>query len=154
MPEHPRSDWVGQPQNGPHDRDRFQDDRPDEARPSLRALHHIVLSDATQSRYGNLDRGERLSSILIPAVVPLATGPQSKHGDLAGGAHPEGALCGPPHGGDDRAPRNQGVVACQTISTVGYGDRYPVTNDGRLAGTLIIIVDVGIFGTFTGYLAN
>ena len=41
-----------------------------------------------------------------------------------------------------------------TISTVGYGDRYPVTNNGRLLGTLIIVVGVGIFGTFTGYLAN
>ncbi|WP_246159886.1 potassium channel family protein [Microbacterium rhizomatis] len=41
-----------------------------------------------------------------------------------------------------------------TISTVGYGDQYPVTNLGRLIGALIIIVGVGIFGTFTGYLAN
>lgn len=41
-----------------------------------------------------------------------------------------------------------------TISTVGYGDRFPVTNQGRLFGSLIIIVGVGIFGTFTGYLAN
>ena len=41
-----------------------------------------------------------------------------------------------------------------TISTVGYGDRFPVTNDGRLVGTLIIVIGVGIFGTFTGYLAN
>ena len=41
-----------------------------------------------------------------------------------------------------------------TISTVGYGDRYPVTNDGRIVGSFIIIVGVGIFGTFTGYLAN
>ena len=41
-----------------------------------------------------------------------------------------------------------------TISTVGYGDAFPVTNAGRLVGTLIIIVGVGIFGTFTGYLAN
>jgi hypothetical protein len=41
-----------------------------------------------------------------------------------------------------------------TISTVGYGDRYPVTNQGRVVGSLIIIVGVGIFGTFTGYLAN
>ena len=41
-----------------------------------------------------------------------------------------------------------------TISTVGYGDRYPVTNQGRFFGALIIIVGVGIFGTFTGYLAN
>jgi len=41
-----------------------------------------------------------------------------------------------------------------TISTVGYGDKYPITNAGRLVGTVIIIVGVGIFGTFTGYLAN
>jgi voltage-gated potassium channel len=41
-----------------------------------------------------------------------------------------------------------------TISTVGYGDKYPVTSAGRVTGTLIIIVGVGIFGTFTGYLAN
>lgn len=41
-----------------------------------------------------------------------------------------------------------------TISTVGYGDQFPVTNAGRLIGTLVIVVGVGIFGTFTGYLAN
>lgn len=41
-----------------------------------------------------------------------------------------------------------------TISTVGYGDQYPVTNHGRMLGAVIIIIGVGIFGTFTGYLAN
>jgi len=41
-----------------------------------------------------------------------------------------------------------------TIATVGYGDTFPVTNLGRLLGAMIIIVGVGIFGTFTGYLAN
>jgi voltage-gated potassium channel Kch len=41
-----------------------------------------------------------------------------------------------------------------TISTVGYGDQFPVTNAGREVGALIIVVGVGIFGTFTGYLAN
>ncbi len=41
-----------------------------------------------------------------------------------------------------------------TISTVGYGDQYPVTPLGRLCGTIIIVVGVGIFGTFTGYLAT
>ena len=41
-----------------------------------------------------------------------------------------------------------------TMSTVGYGDLYPVTNLGREMGTVIIVVDVGIFGTLTGYLAN
>jgi voltage-gated potassium channel len=41
-----------------------------------------------------------------------------------------------------------------TISTVGYGDQYPVTTAGRIVGAMIIVVGVGIFGTFTGYLAN
>jgi hypothetical protein len=41
-----------------------------------------------------------------------------------------------------------------TISTVGYGDRYPTTGLGRIWGAVIIIVGVGIFGTFTGFLAN
>ena len=42
----------------------------------------------------------------------------------------------------------------ETISTVGYGDQYPVTNAGRTLGTVIIVIGVGIFGTFTDYLAN
>ena len=41
-----------------------------------------------------------------------------------------------------------------TVTTVGYGDRYPVTNAGRLVGVLIMTVGVGLFGTLTGFLAN
>ncbi len=41
-----------------------------------------------------------------------------------------------------------------TMSTVGYGDQYPVTDLGRLIGTGIIILGVGVFGTLTGFLAN
>jgi len=41
-----------------------------------------------------------------------------------------------------------------TMSTVGYGDTYPVTQLGRLFGALIIVVGVGVFGTLTGFLAN
>jgi voltage-gated potassium channel len=41
-----------------------------------------------------------------------------------------------------------------TMSTVGYGDQYPVTELGRLIGSLIILVGVGVFGTLTGFLAN
>ena len=41
-----------------------------------------------------------------------------------------------------------------TMSTVGYGDQYPITNPGRALGTVIIIIGVGVFGTLTGYLAN
>ncbi|MEX1343567.1 MAG: ion transporter [Candidatus Limnocylindrales bacterium] len=41
-----------------------------------------------------------------------------------------------------------------TMSTVGYGDQFPVTQVGRLIGAFIIVVGVGVFGTLTGFLAN
>jgi len=36
-----------------------------------------------------------------------------------------------------------------TITTVGYGDLFPVTTEGRVVGALLMTAGVGIFGTFT-----
>lgn len=41
-----------------------------------------------------------------------------------------------------------------TIATVGYGDQYPVTNNGRIFASFVMIVGVGLFGVVTGFLAN
>jgi len=41
-----------------------------------------------------------------------------------------------------------------TITTVGYGDQYPVTSWGRFIGVLVLTGGVALFGTLTGYLAN
>ena len=41
-----------------------------------------------------------------------------------------------------------------TITTVGYGDLYPVTNQGRVIGLLVMTLGVGTFGVLTGFLAN
>lgn len=41
-----------------------------------------------------------------------------------------------------------------TISTVGYGDQYPVTTTGRTAGAFLIMSGVLIFTTFTSYLSQ
>jgi voltage-gated potassium channel len=41
-----------------------------------------------------------------------------------------------------------------SITTVGYGDRFPVTDQGRLIGVVTLTVGVGLFGVVTGFLAN
>jgi voltage-gated potassium channel len=41
-----------------------------------------------------------------------------------------------------------------TITTVGYGDKFPVTTEGRVIATLLMTAGVGLFGTFTAYLAS
>lgn len=44
--------------------------------------------------------------------------------------------------------------ALVTVSTVGYGDQFPVTAVGRIIGTFMIIVGVGLFTSLTSYLAS
>lgn len=41
-----------------------------------------------------------------------------------------------------------------TITTVGYGDFYPVTLEGRLVAMVLMTTGVGLFGTFTAYVAS
>ena len=41
-----------------------------------------------------------------------------------------------------------------TITTVGYGDHYPVTNLGRNIGVAVLTIGVGLFGVLTGFMAN
>ena len=41
-----------------------------------------------------------------------------------------------------------------TITTVGYGDRYPVSDGGRIVAAILMIVGVALFGTFTGFVAS
>lgn len=41
-----------------------------------------------------------------------------------------------------------------TITTVGYGDKYPVTTEGRVIAAMLMTVGVGLFGTFTAWVSS
>lgn len=41
-----------------------------------------------------------------------------------------------------------------TITTVGYGDRYPLTLEGRLIAMVLMLCGVGLFGVLSGFVAS
>jgi voltage-gated potassium channel len=41
-----------------------------------------------------------------------------------------------------------------TMTTVGYGDRYPVTPEGRLIAATVMVAGCGVFGLFTAGVAS
>jgi voltage-gated potassium channel len=41
-----------------------------------------------------------------------------------------------------------------TITTVGYGDKYPVTTEGRILGMALMLAGIGMFGALSGLVAS
>jgi voltage-gated potassium channel len=41
-----------------------------------------------------------------------------------------------------------------TVTSVGYGDRYPVTNPGRIVGLFVMSVGLALFSVLAGFLAD
>ena len=41
-----------------------------------------------------------------------------------------------------------------TVTTVGYGDHYPITPTGRILAGFLMVAGIGLFGTFTAYAAT
>jgi voltage-gated potassium channel len=44
--------------------------------------------------------------------------------------------------------------AITTMTTVGYGDRFPITSEGRLVAAVLMAAGVGVFGTLSGLVAS
>ncbi len=44
--------------------------------------------------------------------------------------------------------------ALVTITTVGYGDKYPVTNLGRIIGAIVILLGVIMFSVLTSFFTS
>ncbi|WP_110657316.1 ion transporter [Salinicola halimionae] len=44
--------------------------------------------------------------------------------------------------------------AIVTVTTVGYGDYYPITTMGRIVAVLLMVCGVGLFGSFAAYVSS
>ena len=43
--------------------------------------------------------------------------------------------------------------AVTTMTTVGYGDKYPLSTEGRIIASLLMFAGIGVFGVVSGFLA-
>jgi voltage-gated potassium channel len=53
-----------------------------------------------------------------------------------------------------KSPEDALWWAMATMTTVGYGDLFPVTSQGRLVGVILMIAGVALFGTLAGFFAS
>ena len=59
-----------------------------------------------------------------------------------------------PAGGNIASAEDAMWWAVTTMTTVGYGDRYPITSEGRLIAVFLMASGVGLFGTMSGLVAS
>jgi voltage-gated potassium channel len=100
----------------------------------LRRMVHLLVRDRAQSALYVMTFGVILV-LEISGVLVLFFEPGAPHANIT-------------TGGDAVW---WGIV---TVTTVGYGDQYPVTTGGRIVGTFLLIAGVVLFATLSGYLAQ
>jgi voltage-gated potassium channel len=60
----------------------------------------------------------------------------------------------PAAGGTIRSAQDAMWWAVSTMTTVGYGDTYPITPEGRLVAVCLMVAGVGLFGSLSGLVAS
>lgn len=100
---------------------------------SARFITQIILERRTQSAI--------LAALLVSITVVAVGAIAILHFESAGD-------------GNIKSAEDALWWATVTVTTVGYGDKFPVTTEGRVVAALLMAVGVGLFGTITGFLAS
>ena len=109
----------------------------------LRVVRAIGLFGAISRRAGGKSQGRTTSEVFL-AVGALVV--------LAGGLVLD-AERGHQHA-NIRTPSDALWWAMSTVTTVGYGDRYPTTGLGRIVGVLLMLVGIALLGVVSGGIAT
>jgi voltage-gated potassium channel len=100
---------------------------------SARALTHFVVGRRAESAF--------LASVLVTLLLLVSGSIAILEFEVPGGgniANAEDAMW----------------WAISTMTTVGYGDRYPITSEGRIVAVFLMAAGVGLFGTMSGAVAS
>jgi voltage-gated potassium channel len=100
---------------------------------SARALTHFVVGRRTESTL--------LASTLIALLLVVSSSIAVLEFEV-------------PDGGNIVTAQDAMWWAVSTMTTVGYGDRYPITPEGRIVGVFLMAAGVGLFGVLSGAVAS
>jgi voltage-gated potassium channel Kch len=109
---------------------------------AVRQLRHTTPREVLQTARERLAESTLLSGIIIVFLVVTIGGTAMV------------AVEEPAPGSNIKNGGDALWFAIVTISTVGYGDLFPVTAAGRAIGAVMIVVGVGIFSVLTGYIST
>jgi voltage-gated potassium channel len=59
-----------------------------------------------------------------------------------------------PAGGDIQSAEDAVWWSITTMTTVGYGDRYPITTGGRAIAMMLMVAGIGVVGVLSGLMAG
>jgi voltage-gated potassium channel len=111
--------------------------------PVLRALRLV----ASIARISSLARRGASERVIVSAVLVATTVL------VAGAAVAVEAERGTP-GATIRTFSDAIWWALSTVTTVGYGDKYPITAEGRIVGGILMVIGIGSMGAVTAALAS
>lgn len=100
---------------------------------SARALAHFVVAQRAQSAF--------LAAVLLSLLLLVFSSIAMLQFEV-------------PAGGNIQNAEDAMWWAVSTMTTVGYGDTYPTTPEGRLVAVFLMAAGVGVFGTFSGLVAS
>lgn len=100
---------------------------------SARTIAHFVVSRRAESAF--------LASLLISLLLVVACSIAILQFEV-------------PAEGNIRSAEDAIWWAVSTMTTVGYGDAYPSTSEGRIVAMFLMAAGVGVFGTFSGLIAS
>ena len=112
-----------------------------------RVVRIVVVLRALRSMrvlYQFLSERRAQSALLVAALTCLALLVSSSIAVLHFEQGPEGNI---------RSAQDAVWWSLSTLSTVGYGDRFPVTTEGRMVAAVLMTAGVGAFATLSGALA-
>jgi voltage-gated potassium channel len=100
---------------------------------SARAIAHFLVAKRAESAF--------LATVLLALLVLVFSSISILQFEMPGG-------------GNIQTAEDAMWWAISTMTTVGYGDRYPITTEGRLIAVFLMAAGVGVFGTFSGLIAS